>query len=191
MLHHFIGFHGTSFDNAINITQGSFQPSKGNTEWLGDGVYFFIEGINRNPAIQAEKWAIAQSWDSDVKENRYDRVSVIKSDIIVEDDFFLDLTSNNGVEILSYVIEKYQNKLLSIGKKLKYLDGLIINFIRGEGILNIQVVRGNFYIKFTNERINKINLRIPNTTICAVFDPKINLNNSVIISNKDIRDETY
>jgi len=185
------GFHGTSFDSAINITKGNFEISRGNAEWIGDGAYFFIEGISKVPIEQAEQWAIAQAWDIKNKDYKYSRISVIKSEIIVEEEKFLDLTVSDGVEILSYILDKHEEKILRNGKHLSYLDGLIINFARGEGILDIDVVKGNFYIKFAKERIYKINLRTSNCTICSVYNPSTNLKNTNIISNKEIKDETY
>lgn len=183
MLNSLTGFHGTSFDSAINITKGQFEISSGNAEWIGDGAYFFIEGISKVPSEQAEKWAQAQAWDVNIKDYRYNEISVIKSEINVEEDYFLDLTTSDGVEVLTYILEQHEKKILSIGKSLSYLDGLIINFARGEGLLEVDVVKGNFYIKFANERIYKINLRTANCTICSVYDPKKNLRNNNIISN--------
>ena len=181
-----IGFHGTSFENATKIAKGDFIISKGNTEWIGDGAYFFMEGISKAPKEQAEQWAIAQAWDKNVSKYRYNDISVIKSDILVEEDNFLDLTTSEGVEVLLYILEQHEKKILSIGKSLSYLDGLIVNFARGEGLLEVDVVKGNFYIKFANERIFQINLRTANCTICSVYDPKKNLRNNNIISNSKI-----
>ena len=102
-------------------------------------------------------------------------------------DNFLDLTVSDGVDVLLYILEQHEKKILSIGKSLSYLDGLIINFARGEGLLDVDVVKGNFYIKFAKERVYKINLRTSNCTICSVFDTKKNLSNNTIISNKKIK----
>ncbi|WP_246124857.1 hypothetical protein [Algibacter pacificus] len=66
----------------------------------------------------------------------------------------------------------------------------MINLARGEGILPIDVVKGNFYIKFAKERIQRINLRTPNCTICTVFKPNENIVDSTILTTGDIKDET-
>lgn len=182
-----VGFHGTSFDSAKEIIKGNFEISTGDTEWIGDGAYFFIEGISKTPHEQAELWAIAQAWDAKTNSYRHNEVSVIKSDIYVEEDRLLDLTVSDGVDILLYILDQHEKKLLSIGKSLSYLDGLIINFARGEGLLDVDVVKGNFYIKFANERIFKINLRTSNCTICSVFKPSNNLENNTIVSNRKIK----
>jgi len=166
----FQGFHGTSFENAKKIILNDFDLSIGHSEWLGDGVYFFINGINDKPSVLAEKWSIAQAWDNSKKENKYKRYSVLKCAIDVDEDHFLDLTTSDGVEILDYIIECHMDKMKEIGKKFTYIDGFVINFARTENILSVDVAKGNFYIKFTKERISNINRRTPNCTICSVYN---------------------
>lgn len=84
---------------------------------------------------------------------------------------FLDLTTEEGLEVFEYLSDKFENKIKELSKKLKYLDGLLINLARSEGILEINVVKANFYIKFAKERVKNINLRANNCTICAVYNP--------------------
>lgn len=50
------GYHGTSFNAACHILTSAFRPSVGDSEWLGHGVYFFIEGLN-DPFEKAAAWA--------------------------------------------------------------------------------------------------------------------------------------
>ncbi|MPM58684.1 hypothetical protein SDC9_105517 [bioreactor metagenome] len=69
MIFSFDGHHGTSFDSAKEIISSNYELSKGNDEWLGDGVYFFVTGVSTKTSELAEKWAIAQSWDNDKKYN--------------------------------------------------------------------------------------------------------------------------
>ncbi len=167
-----VGFHGTSFENAKKIILDDFRLSIGHKEWLGDGIYFFVNGINDKPSNQAEKWSIAQSWNKIERKNNYLRYSVLKCEIEVEDDKFLDLTTSYGVEILDYIIDSHSAKMKEINKKLAYIDGFTINFARLENILDIDVAKGNFYIKFTKERIDNLNRRTPNCTICSVYTPE-------------------
>ncbi|NCP98624.1 hypothetical protein GW820_07165 [archaeon] len=184
------GFHGTSLKSAEAILNSNFQLSFGDKEWLGDGVYFFINGINKKPEEQAEKWAIAQSWNNVTKIYDFNTYCVLKSEIIVEENNFLDLTSEDGIEVFEYLIERFEEKIKESGKKLEYLDGLLINLARGEGILEVDVVKGNFYIKFALERIKRLNLRTNNCTICAVFKPKKNLKEIKITKLGKIKSET-
>lgn len=180
------GFHGTSFENAKEIILEDFNPSIGNKEWLGNGVYFFIDGISNKPSNQAKKWAIAQSWDKIKKAYTYKRYSVLKCQIEVNEDNFLDLTTNDGIEILDYIIESHTAKMREIGKKINYIDGFVINFAREEGILPVEVAKGNFYIKFTKERINRLNRRTPNSTICSVYNPEKNIIKKELLLTNEI-----
>tara|TARA_A100000171_G_scaffold53095_1_gene76779 strand:- start:3898 stop:4473 length:576 start_codon:yes stop_codon:yes gene_type:complete len=190
MLLQFNGYHGTNLSAAKQIISSNYELSVGDDEWLGDGVYFFIKGISSTPEVQAEKWAIAHSWDNTRKARRYKRFCVLSSVIQVEEENFLDLTNEDGVEILSYLFDKFEKKLKKLGKGFKPVDGLLINLAVGEGILPIEVVKGNFYIKFAKERIKRINLRTSNSTICTVYNPIKNIISSNIIKIGDIKDET-
>ena len=187
----FDGFHGTSLKSAKEILKSNFELSIGDIEWLGNGVYFFIPGISSKPDEQAEKWAIAQSWDNILKKYKYNNYCIIKSNIITDDDNFLDLTHEEGLEVLEYLVIRFEDKIKSLGRKLDYLDGFLINLARGEGILQIDVVKGNFYIKFAEERIKNINLRTNNCTICTVYKPNINLKEITVLKTGKIKNETF
>ncbi len=180
------GHHGTSFASAELIQGNDYRLSTGDDEWLGDGVYFFVEGIKSNTAELAEKWAIAQAWDNKRKTYKYKQFAVLKSVIIVEEDNFLDLTSEDGIEILEYLVDKYIDKIRLIGKKLDFHDGMLLNLARNENVIPIEVVKGSFYIKFTKERIHRINLRTNNCTICTVCNPAKNIISKEIIKTGDI-----
>lgn len=186
MVYQINGFHGTSLKSAKLIVESNFELSIGDKEWLGDGVYFFISGISSKPEKQAEDWAKVQAWDNLLKKNKYERYSVIKSIIDVEEEKFLDLTMEEGVEILKYLINKFENKIKTLKRNLKFIDGLVINHARKEGILDIDVVKGNFYIKFARERIYGINQRTNNCTICTVFEPNKNLSETKILKTGDV-----
>jgi len=83
------------------------------------------------------------------------------------------------------LVERYKDKIETIGKKMKFYDGLILNLARGEGFLPLEVVKGNFYIKFAQERIERINLRTSNCTICTVYNPNKNIiSNSIKITGQ-------
>lgn len=183
----FKGYHGTSVNSAELIVKSNYEKSIGDKEWLGDGVYFFIDGLSSKPNEQAKDWAISQSWDKIKGQYTYKEYCVIKSEIEVIEDNFLDLTKEDGVEVLSYLYDVFEDKISNLKKSLKFIDGLLINFARKEGILPIDVVKGNFYIKFAQERIKRINLRTPNCTISTVFEPNKNIKDSTIVSAGDIK----
>lgn len=184
------GFHGTDVKNVNGILQNGFNPSVGNKEWLGTGVYFFVKGINENPEIQAEQWAIVSSWNKLKKQYKYDEYAVLHGVIEVDEKKFLDLTVADGVKILDYIQEKYSYKLAELGKRLLPVDGYLINFVRGEHLFDIEVVKGNMYIKLKKEeRILKILRRTPNCTICSVYAPKNNIVGTDVIKKGRINYE--
>lgn len=168
----FSGYHGTDFSNTVSIIRGGFTPSKGDDHWIGDGIYFFLEGLSRTPETQAENWAIAQSWDNKDKKLRYNNFVVFEAEIQVNEELCLDLRTADGIEIFEYFVKKFIDHIQKIGRNLNFADGLIINLARIEGVIQFKVVIGNFFIKFTKERIEKINLRTANCTICNVVESK-------------------
>jgi len=104
----------------------------------------------------------------------------------VSKDHFLDLKTSDGIEILDYLSEKFEDKIAEKGKKLKLVDGLLINLARKEGVLSIDASRGDFYIKFSRERIKQINRRVANSTICCVYDPLKNIVKTTIVDSGEI-----
>jgi len=169
-----IGFHGTDSKNVSKIRAHNFRLSLGDKEWLGDGVYFFVDGIcHPSPKGNAVKWAIAESWDKTTKRNKYSEYSVLEVEIEEKEEYILDLCTVEGMKIYNYLRNKYIEKIVQAGVKLKrprFRDGEIINAARNNKIFPINIVKGNFYIKFASERIFDISFRIPNTTIIAVND---------------------
>ena len=182
-----IGHHGTNFENCNKILNSNYQISKGDEHWLGDGVYFFVKGVSSKTIDLAEKWAIAASWDKANKTNKYTKYVVLESQIKVQRERFLDLTTEEGISILLYFLDKYFGKLKELGKGLNFYDGLLINLMRGERVFDIDVVKGNFYIKFEKERKYRVNLRTCNCTICAVYNPHKNINSTKVINKGVIK----
>ncbi|MBR8758994.1 hypothetical protein [Porphyromonas levii] len=167
------GYHGTSVDNANNITNQGFVISKGYSHWLGDGVYFFVKGLC-DPEHAACQWAIVNAWDNDNKTNKYEEYATLKVNINCDNSKVLDLTTCDGVEILDYIQERCINKIKKVKKEknLKYVDGFLINFAREQLLIDLDIVISNMYIQLTKEqRIKRINRRTQNCTVCAVFDP--------------------
>ena len=74
-----------------------------------------------------------------------------------------------------------------IKKGLDFYDGLLINLAREEGIIPLDVIKGNFYIKFEKERKYRIYLRTCNCTICVVYDTDKNIKSTKSIKQGYIR----
>lgn len=190
-----IGYHGTSKESAESIIENNFNPSKGgDADWLGDGVYFFSEGIS--PAENnATKWAIVAAYNKYKRCNDYNEYSVLKAEIDLDKNRFLDLTTKDGMELFNYLRNKYIEKIAKSGKRIKktvnyrdFKDGHLINDARANLGIPMDAVRGDFYIKFEKERIYDINFRIPNVTILSVINPKktINSDHIQIVKTREI-----
>lgn len=190
----FVGYHGTDSKNTSNIQKEGFRLSLGDNEWLGDGVYFFIEGLHKKPQEQATKWASCEAWDKEKHEYTYDELAVLECNIQVEKDKLLDLTCSDGIELLEYIRDKHAEKIKKIAKKkgteIVYLDGALINFANKSLNLGIQVSKGNFYIKFEIERKKKYNQRTANATICSVVNPSENIKKCKHVLTKKVPYET-
>ena len=92
------GFHGTDKARVSSILDNGLNPSKGDKEWLGDGCYFFLEGLS-DPLKQAEEWAIFKAWDKKRHENNYSSYAVLCAEIQVGEQEFLDLTKEEGIRL--------------------------------------------------------------------------------------------
>lgn len=172
-------YHGTDDNSTNSIIKNGFNPSIGNDQWIGDGTYFFIKGLSAKPELQAEKWAILSAWDSQRKVNIYDTFAVLHCIVEVEEDNLLDLNTSDGVDFLNFIQEQCMDKLKNLKEKkdIKYLDGYLINYARGENILSIEVCIANVYIKLEkDERIHHLSRRTSNCTICAVSESSLNRN---------------
>lgn len=167
----FDGYHGTDNAHVRSILTTGFHLSVDDSHWLGDGIYFFVKGKSNHPEIQAEQWAILQSWDKVTQSNNYDHFSVLKAEISVEESNCLDLTEPSGLEIFDYIKRKSMEKIRHM-RRVKIIDGYLINLGRNELGLRFDVVKGEVYIKLTKEeRLLGLNSRFPNSTICAVYNP--------------------
>lgn len=184
------GFHGTDSAHVDSILNEGFKPSLGFREWLGDGAYFFVEGLNCEPEKQAEQWAIYKAWDNRTKKNKYLSYTVLNGTVEVLEENFLDLTTANGVEVLDYLQQKCTSKLSKIKKKVEFIDGYLINFARSENFFDVKVTKGNFYIKLRKEdRLSNLSRRSPNCTICSVYNPNENIVNIEITKKGEVDHE--
>jgi hypothetical protein len=187
------GHHGTDIDSCKAILKSNYKISKGDQHWLGDGVYFFIEGLSTDTTNLAEKWAIAEAWDNDNKRYKYTDFAVIESLIEVEEDKILDLTTEDGVNILSDLVSLFFDRIRKSKKNQKnkeweFYDGELINMARKANNFpfDIEVIKGNYYIKFKEERIKGVNLRTSNCTICTVYSPYKNIKSKKLVKTGKI-----
>lgn len=182
-----IAYHGTSEESGKKIKQEKiYNPSQGKFEWLGTGVYFFIDSIySASPIEDAKNWAILQAYDKKIKNYRYNRYAVIEN--CIEGRLKLwDLSSKVGAEIFNSVKKQVLDQLYKVGKRPKGqpIDGYIIDFTKKSiNIFDFNAVQSNLSIKLTKEeRIKDIRILQPNCTVLSVRD-------ATLIKIKDICEE--
>jgi hypothetical protein len=173
-------YHSTATKNVRSILKDGFKLSTGkqHDRWLGDGAYFFIEGVQVKPdelVAIAEKWAIVGAWDNELRKNTYNQYSILEVEVRVSEDNFLDLTTPDGLAVFNYLRDKYVQTLQKANIRLTsgdFKDGHIINDAVLSGILSpieIDAVKGNFFIQLSKaERVHNSQFRTPNCTILAV-----------------------
>lgn len=182
-----IGYHGTDAKNEDSILKNNFEESSGEHQQLGNGVYFFIEKIFNPPDIDAKNWAIVNSWDNIKKTNKYSNYIVLEAEIKLNENSFLDLDTEEGLEIFNIVRNAILEKIkIAKKKKLKndLSDSAIIEEIKKR--TKIEIVKKRMYSKLTPyERKSNFFSRIPNVSILVVSSPIKNINKHTIkIKNK-------
>ncbi len=166
----FEGFHGTSLDASKSILSGQFRKSGSTTEWLGHGVYFFVEGISC-PLQNAQDWAMCQAWDNESQVSLYNDFAVLKSEIQINEDELIDLTSLSGLQDFNVTKEEVFKKLMRCGIQLappEEHNCILFNFF--VDLLDVKAVKHHLYIKNKRERRARLNLNVPNTTVFCLVD---------------------
>ena len=132
------GYHGTSIESANAIMSDEFRLSRNPQDWLGDGVYFFQDGLER-------------SWDW--ARDRYgSQAAVIGVEIRLDDCIdLLDVTWNR---VLAAAHDRFLHLYSQLGLNLPHqtrgvhrLDREVINYVIGvlaERGITIRCVRSAF-----------------------------------------------
>jgi len=177
------GYHGTDLNNRQGIVDNNYNESKSN-EWLGDGVYFFIEKVQNEPVKDAENWAITEAWDNTKRKYKYNEYVVLESEIKINPDKLLDLDTEDGIKIFNEVRSTIEKSIVNENKKIKssvkrtQIDNIIFTFLKKKS--SIEFVKSKMYIKFENTRKYLIESRIPNVCILSVSNPKKNIQKKTI-----------
>lgn len=162
----YIAYHGTNSENIESIKNNGFKPSYSNSEWLGSGVYFFIEG-SFCPVTNARDWAIASAWDNNKRKCRYTSYTVLMT--IVSGHRALDLRIGEDLEIFEklrkYIFDRYESEKEKFHSKI-HPDTFLCNSVAKS--MNLDILIQNLYIKTKEQRMNRLHSRIPNSTVlCA------------------------
>jgi len=175
------GFHGTSSESAELIQKSSFNESNSETEWLGHGVYFFVDGVS-DPLENAKEWAKAQAYDRKTETYKYVKYSVLKSKISLEFDRLIDLTNTDGIRKFNSVKELLFEKIFKNFDSEKIPGDrhncMMFNFV--VATLGANGVKHNLYIKSIRERKIFLRLNVPNTTVLCVLKKHFDSNSTQV-----------
>lgn len=165
----YISYHGTNSECVESIRKNGFEPSSSHNDWLGSGVYFFVDG-SFCPIENAREWAVNEAY-----KKKYVSYSILKA--IVSGDRVLDLRIEEDLKIFDkvrqHILKKYEEEKKKLTIKL-HPDTFLCNSVAKS--MNLDIVIQNLYIKKKSERIRKIDSRIPNSTVlCAKKTAKIDL----------------
>lgn len=183
-----IGYHGTNSQFVASIKKENFRKSEQDNDWLGYGVYFFIEGISE-PVTNAIEWARNQAYDKG--KYRYERLSVLQSQILCDKDAVLNVTESEGLKAFNAlrgkILEKHQ-KSFGFNRDIRNDNRVIWNAVAE--YMELDAIIHNLYIKDCFQRRKKIDSNVPNTTVLCVKEPQsIVLNTIVEIVEEEVHNE--
>ncbi len=177
------GFHGTNFDNVDSIINNGFVMNTSSMDWLGIGIYFFVDGLGDVPQEHAAEWAKAVAWDKIKKRHTYERYAVIRASIdCSNNDVVLDMTTKEDMDLFNWFRKRYlrneanRNRIRRNKEKRKQwrstnLDTVILRFMQEK--CGIKICIANMFIKISSEERKNgsgTTQSFPNCTICAVYD---------------------
>jgi len=144
--------------------------SDNHDEWLGTGVYFFIDGISEG-IHAAEEWAIAQAWNNMDAVYTYTDYSVLKA--LVAGKRVLDLTGAEGLKAYNLVrmvaASVYADKFSSRKGVGPSHDKLTMNLAFRQ--MKLDIILSHMYVRNADFRKRSVFSRIPNVTMLCVKDP--------------------
>lgn len=183
------GYHGTASQNVESIKRNNYSIREDEGHWIGNGVYFFINGYGQSCIDLAEKWAIAESWNNNERKYTYSLYSILKSNIYIYKDSVLNFRNHDSLELFNEYKENLK-KTIDMHDYISELnDFKVIEHLKDK--YDIDIVIADVYIKFTKERIVRFKSRIPNCTIMSVSDENlINTDSIEEVKQGRVEDET-
>ncbi len=154
-----------------SVTSGIY-PSDNPDDWLGEGTYFFIEGLD-DPRTSAAQWARCKAWDKLDQEFDESTVAVIEAAITVEPSAIFDLREPSNAQHFHRVRRRWLKSLvprrsthLPRPEKDRFDTDLLDQFKQENGIA---ALIGDFHIQFSlRERHFRLDSRIPNVTVLCL-----------------------
>ena len=158
-----IGYHGTSLENGQNICASKTFKCSDRDNYLGSGVYFFIEGL-KEPRECAKDWAVVRA-DKGFRPKAYDDGVILECTLHVPDENLIDFRKIEYLQLFNQVKAVIRGKL----PEEKCTDADIFEYMTSK--LNVLAYIYIFYIKYKYEKAKKESSRIPNSVVLTVVNP--------------------
>ncbi len=171
-----LGYHGTSKEAAKLIENSKYYKfSDSEKEWLGKGAYFFID------KSEDKRMEHAIDWTTKIRNNK--EYSVLKTEVVVKNDEFMDFADNDDAQDLFHKVkllflEKGEYSGLDI-RNGKALDCKIMNEICESGDIKVATIKT--YINFSKRDFKTPNSIVPNCKIMCVKDDSVIDKNTIKI----------
>jgi hypothetical protein len=166
----FTGYHGTSMQNAKSILENGFKVMASSEDWLGHGLYFFIDGISE-PENSAFEWS-QNTFD-------IDHGVALEAKILMKEIDILDLRVTSNLKKYNCIREKVINtnfdhlttrRDLNLKKRkdIRLDDCIITNEVCN--IMGYKALIHNVYIKTKVQRELVLESSYPNATVLCIRD---------------------
>ena len=166
------GFHGTLASRVESIRASGIAPSDNPDDWLGEGTYFFVDGLD-DPRASAAQWARCKAWDKHDQEFDEFEVAVIEVSISVDDAQVFDLREPANAQHFHRVRRRWlrlhvprRSTHLPRPERDRFDTDLLDQFKHDNGVA---VLIGDFHIQFSlRERHFRLDSRIPNVAVLCL-----------------------
>ena len=122
------GYHGTTLDSANNIIkEGKFKISHSDTEWLGEGIYYYFD------IIDAYEWRNTEA--------------ILHSIIKIDNKEYLDIDTEIGADIYNQIVDYIsttQDKSVNISLKNAQKNQCAVMKMLWETYPNVKVISASF-----------------------------------------------
>lgn len=126
------GYHGTALDRAEKILKdGYFDISNGDTEWLGEGIYYYFD------ITDAYNWRGAEA--------------ILHSVIKIEDNEYLDIDSKVGGDVYNEMIDyisSSQNKTVTESASVQQNQCAVMKML-WETYPELKAISASFHVEKT------------------------------------------
>lgn len=115
---HLYGYHGTGRIHGLRILQEGFEPSTGDQQWLGTGIYFW------------ELEPVAHWWGKKgLRQQRWQDYVILGADISVDEDRLLDLDTDEGNKLYHDLCRAIEDKRVPDFNPPSITEGVVLDLL--------------------------------------------------------------